>query len=85
MDRDYITKFRVPLDKILEAKKWKVGSKYQIVANVEQTGMTKERVYDYDLPIVSRKGKPEKPKERIMVEFKIIDVSAKDKALSNYK
>ena len=84
---DYLSTFRVPIDKIPQAKDWKVGGKYQILANVEQTAISKERDYrleDEEMGIgEARKGKKRTPRYKTMVEFKVTDVSAtpKDKAL----
>lgn len=77
---DYISTFRIPIDKIPEARSWKVGGRYKVVADVEQTGINKERDYKYDTPIPTN-GRESKPKFRTMVEFKVYDVSAKSKAL----
>lgn len=86
---DYLSTFRVPIDKIPQAKNWKVGGKYQILANVEQTSISKERDWGSDDELMydgpSRKGKKPEKKYRTMVEFKVTDVSAtpKDKALKS--
>lgn len=81
---DHITTFRLPIDKIPEARNWKVGGKYTVTAHVEQTGINKERDYSYDEPISisesKRRGRV--PKYKTMVEFKVHDVSAsKTKAI----
>lgn len=80
---DHISTFRIPIEKIPEAKSWKVGGRYQIIADIEQTGVNKERDYrDECGPIsTSSRGRKEKPKFRTMVEFKVYDVRAKDAAL----
>ena len=84
---DYLSTFRVPIDKIPQAKNWKVGGKYQILANVEQTSISKERDYGYEdeCCVPSSKGKKKDKKYRTMVEFKVTDVSAtpKDKAIKS--
>lgn len=84
---DYLSTFRVPIDKIPQAKNWKVGGKYQILANVEQTSISKERDWGSEDELMEgpRKGKKREPKYRTMVEFKVTDVSAtpKDKALKS--
>jgi hypothetical protein len=83
---DYLSTFRVPIDKIPQAKNWKVGGKYQILANVEQTAISKERDYSsMDLEVERPRKKKEKPRYKTMVEFKVTDVSAtpKDKALKS--
>lgn len=80
---NYLSTFRIPIEKIPQAKNWKVGGRYKIVAEVEQTGVNKERDYSSlsDEPIMAR-GKKEKPRYKTMVEFKVYDVSAaKDDAL----
>lgn len=77
---DYLSSFRVPIDKIPEAKKWKVGGRYKLIADVEQTGVNKEREYgNTDSPLSS--SRHEKKKYRTMVEFKVYDVAARDKAI----
>ena len=86
---DYFSTFRVPIDKIPQAKNWKVGGKYQILANVEQTSISKERDYRMEDELCCdgprRKGKKTEPKYKTMVEFKVTDVSAtpKDKAIKS--
>ena len=80
---DYLSTFRIPIDKIPQAKNWKVGGRYKVVADVEQTGVNKERDYKLeDGPVLST-GKKTKPRYRTMVEFKVYDVNAAplDKAL----
>lgn len=81
--KDYISTFRIPIDKIPQAKKWKVGGKYRLIADVEQVGINKERDYSdmEDGPVVSREKK--EPKFKTTVEFKVYNVSAKDKALKD--
>lgn len=79
---DYLSTFRIPIDKIPEAKNWKVGGKYQIVAHVEQTGVNKERDYGSESPTVEGSRKKSEPKFRTMVEFKVRDVEAKKRELS---
>jgi hypothetical protein len=81
---DHISTFRIPIEKIPEAKSWKVGGRYQIVADIEQTGVNKERDYSSAEcgPIsTSTRNRKEKPKFRTMVEFKVYDVRAKGAAL----
>ncbi len=78
----HISTFRIPIEKIPQAKNWKVGGRYQIVADVEQTGVNKERDYSDEGLSISPRGRKEKePKYKTMVEFKICDVSAKGAAL----
>lgn len=80
---NYLSTFRIPIEKIPEAKDWKVGGKYTITAHVEQTGIQKERDWSnekYDTPLSTKSSKT-KPKYKTMVEFKVYDVCAKDKAL----
>ena len=74
---DHISTFRIPIERIPQAKDWKVGGKYKILAQVEQTGITKERHYPDSerlAPLGSKR--PEKKHYRTMVEFKVYDVSA---------
>ena len=78
---DYLSSFRVPLDKIPQAKNWRVGGRYKLVADVEQTGINKERHYSDEPLSTGSKEKPRKPQYRTMVEFKVYDVSAKSDAL----
>ena len=84
---DYLSTFRVPIEKIPQAKNWKVGGKYQILANVEQTAISKERDWRTEDEMVagSSKSKKTKPRYKTMVEFKVTDVSAtaKDKAIKS--
>ena len=81
---EYLATFRIPIDKIPEAKNWKVGHRYKVVAEVEQTGVNKERDYSYgeDGP-VSLSKRREKPRYKTMVEFKVCGVSAKDSAIKS--
>lgn len=81
---DYLSEIRLPLDKIPEAKDWKVGSKHKLNALVEITGINKERDYgDYDEPVSIGKSRDRKPRFHTMVKFKVTDVSsAKTKALA---
>ena len=87
---EYLSKIRIPIDKIPEAKDWKVGGKYRLNAVVEMTGINKERDYrsDYDDgPVSISKVKDRKPKFKTMVEFKVSDLTgagAKDKALKKH-
>ena len=69
---EYLATFRIPIDKIPEAKNWKVGHRY------------KERDYSYgeDGP-VSLSKRREKPRYKTMVEFKVCGVSAKDSAIKS--
>lgn len=79
---DHISTFRIPIEKIPQAKNWKVGGRYQIIADIEQTGIQKERDYsDSPLAISTKSRKREEPKYRTMVEFKVYGVRAKDVAL----
>lgn len=83
---DHITTFRVPIEKIPEAKSWAIGGRYQMVADVEQVGINKERDYGTDgLAVPSVRGRKEKPKYKTMVEFKVHNVSAKGEALKKKK
>lgn len=80
---DYLSEIRLPLDKIPEAKNWKVGGKYKMNAIIEMTGINKERDYgDYDDEPVSLSKRDRKPRYHTMVKFKVTDVSsAKSQAL----
>ena len=82
---DHVTTFRIPIEKIPEAKHWKVGGRYKVTAEVEQTGINKERDYSTDEPIAigpsSSRRRKHLPKYRTMVEFKVYNVSAKSDAL----
>lgn len=83
---DYLSKIRIPIEKIPEAKNWKVGGKYNLSAAIEMTGINKERDYGYEDecgPVSIGKRKDRTPRYRTMVEFKVQDVSsgAKNKAL----
>jgi len=83
---DYLSTFRVPIEKIPEAKNWKVGGRYTISAQVEQTGINKERDWRTEDELVEGgKRKKGEPKYKTMVEFKVFDVAAgpKDKALKS--
>lgn len=86
---DYLSSFRVPVSKLPEAKNWEVGAKHKVLAEVELTGINKERDWsgEEDMPVsdTGRKGKKKEPKYRTMLEFKVKDVSAgpKDKALKS--
>jgi len=85
---DYITSFRIPLESIPEAKHWKVGGKYKVIAEIEQTGINKERDYSYDSPaktIAESKFRDKHPKYKTMVEFKVCNVSAKSDAIKSRK
>jgi len=75
---DHLSTIRIPIDRIPEAKNSKVGGKYRIIAEVEQTGVNRERDYGSygDEPVAYPKRKEEKPKYKTMVEFKVCDVSA---------
>jgi hypothetical protein len=84
---EYLSKIRIPIDKIPEAKDWKVGGKYRLNAVVEMTGINKERDYrsDYDDGPVAISKRDKKPKFKTMVEFKVSDVSGpKDKAIKKH-
>jgi hypothetical protein len=80
---DHISTFRIPIEKIPQAKNWKVGGRYQIVADVEQVGVNKERDYSSERlgPVSLEKRSKERPKYRTMIEFKVFDVRSKDAAL----
>jgi len=82
---DYISTFRIPIDKIPQAKNWKVGGKYRVVAEVEQTGVNKERDYstasDSPIGVAIEKKVKQRPKYKTVVEFKVTGVSAYDRAL----
>lgn len=81
--RDYLSTINIPIEDIPEAKRWKVGKKYHITAEVEQTGINKERDYndldDVKTSLVKNKKTP--AKYRTMVQFKICNISARDNAL----
>lgn len=81
---EYLSEIRIPIEKIPEAKSWKVGGKYKLNAIVEMTGINKERDYrryDDDGPI-SLSKEDRKPRFKTMVKFKVSDVCGpKDKAL----
>lgn len=78
---NYLSTFRIPIEKIPQAKNWKVGGRYKIIAEVEQTGINKERDYGRLEERPYTPGKKDKPRYRTMVEFKVYDVSARDAAL----
>ncbi len=75
---DYFGEFRIPLDKIPEAKNWKVGKEYKITTEVEQMGINKER--DYEPMMVKSK---KKPKYKTLVTFKVKGISSKSEALKH--
>jgi hypothetical protein len=79
---NYLSTFRIPIEKIPAAKDWKVGGRYKIIADVEQTGIQKERDYStLEGPMTIKESRKEKPKFKTMVEFKVYGVSAKGDAL----
>lgn len=86
---EIFTSFSLPIEKIPQAKSWKVGGNYKVVANVEQVGIRKERDWrseDMEIALSKKtKTKKEKPKFKTMVEFKVTGVSALAKALNNKK
>jgi len=86
---DHITSFHIPIDRIPEAKHWSVGGKYKLTAEVEQTGIRKERDYSSEKheigPVSALARRKEKPKYKTMVEFKVHNVSAKSDALNSKK
>lgn len=83
---NYLSTIRVPLDKIPEAKRWKVGGKYQITANIEQTGLNKERDYSDEIgPMPTSESRKAKPKYKTFVEFKVYDISAAKTGALNKK
>lgn len=78
MDR-YLSTIRVPIDKIPEAKNWKVGSKSKILAEIELTGINKERDWSHEdecRPMSIKDSKKMPARYKTMVEFKVFDVSA---------
>ncbi len=79
--QDYFGEFRIPIEEIPEAKKWKVGKEYKITTEVEQMGVNKERDYGNEPMMVKSK---KKPKYKTFVTFKVKGVStSKSEALKH--
>ena len=77
MSTDYLSTFRIPLERMGNAKNRKVGDRFPITAHVELTGINKERHYPLD-----EKGRlAEKSKFKTMMELKVCDVDTKSQAL----
>lgn len=70
----YLPSISLDEDDLPEIKSWKVGGKYKLEVEVEQTSISKDE--EFDGPVIGQTGERESKRRPIRARFKILNVKA---------